>query len=176
MFQDEIKIPKDRIAVLLGVKGKTKREIESKTNTKLRIDSKEGDVTISPQDSLAFFTTKPIILAISRGFNPSLALKILGEENSFELINIQDFSRNSKSRMQVLKARVIGRNGKARRLLELLTHTDLEVYGKTIGIIGLHEDVAIAKQAIINLLNGSKHGNVYAFIDRQKRMKSAKHL
>ncbi|SRR3989344_1605091 len=171
MYQDEIKIPKDRIAVLLGIKGKVKREIESRTKTKLKVDSREGDVFISSEDSLSIFTAKPIIQAIGRGFNPNLALKILEEENSFELIDITDFSRKSKSRLQVLRSRIIGTKGKARRLLELLTHTDIEVYGKTIGIIGLQEDVAIAKQAITNLLQGSKHGNVYAYIERQKRMK-----
>jgi len=47
----------------------------------------------------------------------------------------------------------------------------IDLCEKTIGIIGLQEDVAIAKQAITNLLQGSKHGNVYAYIERQKRMK-----
>jgi len=72
----------------------------------------------------------------------------------------------------VLRARLIGSQGKARKLIEQLTNTDIEVYGKTTSIIGLHHDVMLSKQAVLNLLQGSKHGNVYAFIEKQKRMKS----
>ncbi|HLC58011.1 MAG TPA: KH domain-containing protein [Candidatus Nanoarchaeia archaeon] len=172
MYQDELKIPKDRIAVLVGVKGSTKRDIEKKTNTKIKVDSKEGDVFIFSEDSLAIFTAKLIIQAIARGFNPAIALKLLEEDYCIEIIDITAFSRKSKKRLQVLRARLIGSQGKARKLIEQLTNTDIEVYGKTTSIIGLHHDVMLSKQAVLNLLQGSKHGNVYAFIEKQKRMKS----
>jgi len=172
MFEDGIKIPKDRIAVLVGVKGKTKREIERRTSTKIKINSEEGDIIISSEDSLAVFTAKLIVHAISRGFNPLIALKLLDEENCFELVNIDDFAKKSKKRLITLRARLIGSSGKCRKLIEILTHTEIQVYGKTAGIIGLQENVFLAKHAIINLLQGSKHGNVYAYIDRQKRLKS----
>lgn len=171
MFQETLKIPKERIAVLLGVKGKTKREIEKQTRTRLKIDSLEGDVLIAGEDSLNVFTTKPVIQAIARGFNPSAALRLLDEENCLEILDITEFSKKSKNRLRVMRARLIGSKGKAKKSIEILTHTDIEVYGKTCSILGLQEDVLLAKQAVINLLQGSKHGNVYAFIDRQKRLK-----
>ena len=43
VYQYESKIPKERIAVLIGVKGKVKRDIEVATRTKLKIDSEEGE-------------------------------------------------------------------------------------------------------------------------------------
>src|SRR3989344_5664660 len=171
MFQEVLKIPKERIAVLVGVKGRTKREIEKKTRTRLSIDSDEGDVMLTAEESIDVFIAKPIILAIGRGFNPQAALHLLDEDTQLEIIDITDFSKKSRNRLRVMKARLIGSKGKAKRSIEVLTHTDIEVYGKTCSILGLQEDVLLAKQAITNLLQGSKHGNVYAFIDRQKRMK-----
>ena len=60
----ELKMPKERVAVLIGTKGETKKEIELATKTKLDIDSKEGDVTIRGEDSVKIFNTKLIIQAI----------------------------------------------------------------------------------------------------------------
>ena len=50
-----------------------------------------------------------------------------------------------------------------------MTNTSICVYGKTVGIIGKQENTSLAEHAIINLLQGSKHGNVYAFIEKQKK-------
>ena len=50
-----------------------------------------------------------------------------------------------------------------------MTNTYISVYGKTIGIIGSLEDVYLAKRALDKLVNGSPHGNVYKWIDREKQ-------
>jgi len=44
--------------------------------------------------------------------------------------------------------------------------------GKTVAVIGTHNNVIVTKRAITNLILGSRHGNVYAFIE--KEMKSIK--
>jgi len=169
MFQEGLKIPKKRIAVLIGEKGRIKREIERFTSTKLTINSEEGDVIIESQESLNIFNTKPIIQSIGRGFNPKIALRLIDEENTLEIIDITDFSKKSKKDMIRLKSRLIGTNGKARKMIEMLTHTEICVYGKTVSIIGEQDSVYLAKRAITNLLQGSKHGNVYGFIERTKK-------
>ncbi len=170
MFQEYLKIPKKRIAVLIGEKGKVKREIEKLTSTKLRIDSDEGDVIISSEESIDVFNTKPVIQAIGRGFNPQIALNLLDEENVLEIIDITDFSLKSKKKLLRLKSRLIGTQGKARKTIEILTKTDICVYGKTVSVIGMQENANLAKRAIVNLLQGSKHGNVYNFIERNKKI------
>ena len=53
-------------------------------------------------------------------------------------------------------------------MLERLTKTNLSIYGKTIAIIGQVEHVNLARQAIERLLQGSQHGTVYSFIEKQK--------
>mgnify|MGYP001619881227 CR=1 FL=1 len=167
MFQEEIRIPKDRIPMLIGKKGATKKLIQRKTGTKIRIDSKEGDVIIEGEDSLNVYQTKRVIQSIARGINPEKAL-ILLDEGSLDIINIQDFSGKSKAKQMRLKARVIGTKGKARELLERLTNTEIVVYGKTITIVGKPEDVILAKSCVERLLQGAPHGNVYRWIEKQK--------
>lgn len=168
MYSSEIKIPKERVAILIGKNGKTKNLIEKKTKIILDIDSKEGIAVISDEDSVKIYLVEKIIKAIARGFNPDIALSLLKEDNSFELIDINDFSK-SKNRLKVLRGRIIGTQGKARNILERVTDTSIEVYGKTVGIIGELNNVTLARQAVINLLNGSKHANVYAWLEKQKK-------
>jgi|SRR3989344_1917003 len=167
---EQLKIPKERISVLIGAKGSMKRKIQKLTNTKLMINSEEGDVFIDG-DSLDVFNCLNVIKAIARGFNPDIALKLLDEDVSLEIISLDEFSRNKNDIIR-LKSRLIGTEGRARTHIEELTNTNIAVYGKTVCIIGNVDDVFIARQGIINLINGSKHGNVYLFIEKQKKKKN----
>ncbi|MDD5650764.1 MAG: KH domain-containing protein [Candidatus Nanoarchaeia archaeon] len=168
-FVQDIKIPKERIAVLIGTKGFIKKKIQSKLNVKLTIDSEIGLVTISGEDNLKVYEAKGVIQAIARGFNPDIALILLNEENCFESVDITEYSKNSKSKLIRLRSRVIGRNGYARSYLERLTNCYISVFGKTVSIIGEINDVTIARKGIEHLLRGSKHANVYLWIEKQKK-------
>ena len=167
-MSEELKIPKERVAVLIGEKGSTKRKIQKLTNTKIFVSSKDGDVTIEGEDNYRIFVTGNIIKAIGRGFNPDVALKLLKEDYAFDMISINEFSGKSKKQEERIKSRAIGTDGKARKTLEKMTNTNLCIYGKTIGIIGSLEDVYLAKRALDKLLNGSPHSNVYKYIEREK--------
>lgn len=166
MFFEEIKIPRQRVAVLIGKKGEIKKLLERKTNTQIKV-TKEGEVSLSSENSISIFNALPIISAIGRGFNPEIALMLLDESCIFELIPIKDYAKNEKS-MERIRARVIGREGRAWKMLESLSGVFISVYGKTIGIIGKIDDIDIAKRAIEKLLKGAPHGNVYKFIETEK--------
>lgn len=168
-FQYELKIPKERIAVLIGKDGQIKKDIEENTKTTITIDSKEGDVFVAGDDALGLYTAREVIRAISRGFNPDIALQLLKQDYVLEIIPLVEFSGKSKDGLLRLKGRVIGKQGKARRVIEDLTECNLCVYGKTISIIGLADKVMITKQAIINLLKGSTHANIYKFLEKKRR-------
>ena len=145
-----------------------KRRIEKKTQTKIKVNSQEGDVLIVGQDSLGVYEARHVVQAVGRGFNPDVAVRILHESMRFELLNIQDYTGKSKKKMVRLKSRVIGLKGRAWKMLEQMTGTTISVYGKTVGIIGKVEDVLIARQAVESLLNGAPHGNVYKWIQKQQ--------
>ena len=53
--------------------------------------------------------------------------------------------------------------------IERLTGCAISVYGKTIGIVGETDNVAIARQAVAMLLQGSMHKTVYQFLERKKK-------
>ncbi|MBU1204960.1 MAG: KH domain-containing protein [Nanoarchaeota archaeon] len=161
------KIPKERIAVLIGTDGITKKQIESATNIKLKIDSKEGDVFLEGEDALGLYSAREVVKAIGRGFNPDIALLLLKQDYMLEMINMADYIK-SKNQMIRLKGRVIGAEGRSRKTIEELTETYISVYGKTIGIIGFSENVAIAKRAVESLLSGSPHSSVYKWLEKRR--------
>lgn len=167
-FAYEIKITKDRIAVLIGKNGEIKKQIEDTTHTTIKIDSTEGDVQVRGEDALSLYVTRDIIQAISRGVNPEIALRLLKPEYMFEQIDINDYSKKSNHQIR-LKGRIIGKDGRARKTIEELTNSNITIYGKTISIVGETEMVSLARRAIESLLQGSPHANVYHFLEKQRR-------
>lgn len=165
-FSYDLKIPKDRIAVIIGPKGKMKRELEEQTKTKIKVDSKEGDVQLVGKDSLNLFSLREVIKAIGRGFNPEIAMLLFKQDYTLEIVDITDYNRQ-KSHIQRLRGRVIGADGKARVTLERLTETFIVVYGKTISVIGSNERCMLARRAVETLLEGSTHASVYKWLEKQ---------
>lgn len=167
----DIKIPKERIGVLIGEDGKTKSKIEKESGAELEIDSETGVVEIDVSDiddPLMPMQVEDVIKAIGRGFNPKKALKILDKDVYFELLDMRDYVGKSPNAVHRISGRVIGKNGRSREIIEELTETHVSVYGNTIGIIGGSVEVGIAKRAIEMLLTGSEHSTVYSFLERSR--------
>ena len=165
----ELKVPKNRVAVIIGKEGAVKKELEEATSTKLNIDSKEGDVFVSGEDALGLYTAREIIRAIGRGFNPDIAKLLLKPDYIFEVVDLREFTGKSINAMLRLKGRVIGKEGKSRKLIEELTETFISVFGKTVSIIGAAEDASSSRRAIESLLKGSTHANVYKWLEKRRR-------
>ena len=174
-FEDNILVNKKRIAVIIGSKGKTKRKIEDRTKAKLTINSDTGNINIKAKDGLKLFMAQNVIKAISRGFNPKVAIKLTYPENQFDLIKITDYV-NSKNALHRVKGRVIGRGGKSRETIEELTETSIVIFGKTVGIIGEYRGVMLAKEAITSLINGSPHSNVFKWLEKEHVKRSQNKL
>ena len=168
LFRCELKIPKERVAVLIGKKGMVKKEIEENTKTKIKIDT-DCNIFITGEDGLALYIAKEVIRAIGRGFNPDIAFLLLKPDYAFELINLKDFAGKSKKALIRLKGRVIGKDGKSRKTIEELTQCYISVYGKTVGVIGASEQALMARKAIEALLRGSPHSSVYRWLERKRR-------
>lgn len=151
---DEIKIPEQRKGVLIGEKGSVKTEIGKKTNTVISID----DGIEIEGEALDVLKAKEIIKAIGRGFSPEKAFKLLDDE--FRLIIISLGQETDKS-MRRMFSRIIGRNGRCKRKVEMRTNTDICIYGKTVSIIGDWRNVEKASEVIDLLLRGKPHSYVY---------------
>lgn len=163
----ELKIPLERVAVVIGKSGSMKEELEKKLECKLAIDSKEGDISISSDDALKLLLATDVIKAIGRGFNPDIALLLAKENFSLEIINLTDYS-SKKNHQERIKGRVIGRDGRSRSIIEEHTECHISVFGKTIAIIGPAENVRTAHKAVTSLLGGSPHAYVYKWLERQR--------
>ncbi|MCJ7713075.1 KH domain-containing protein [Candidatus Bathyarchaeota archaeon] len=168
-----VRIPGERIGVLVGPEGSVKHYIEKKLMVKLQIESDAGGVTIivseQASDPSTFFTAKNVVTAIGRGFSPDHAFRLIrNDDEIFDYIDLRVIFGRSESDMRRMKGRIIGSNGKTRRLIEELSESSLVIYGHTIGIIGTFEQVDIARNAIQMILNGSQHLTVYKFLQRKR--------
>ena len=168
-FSYDLKMPKDRIAVLIGPKGRTKKELESQTKSRIVVDSKEGDVKLQGKDSLALFSLQDVVKAIGRGFNPEFAQLLLKQDYTLEVVDIPEHGGREKNHLVRLRGRVIGADGKARTTIERITETFVVVYGKTISIIGTTERALLARRAVESLLEGSTHAAVYKWLEKSAK-------
>jgi ribosomal RNA assembly protein len=169
-----LRIPKERVGVLIGPEGKVKKWIEEKLSVELQIDGEAGDVTLilaeKAEDPSLLFKAKDVVTAIGRGFSPEHALRLIRDEEAMlDVIDLRTVFGRSESDIRRVKGRIIGMNGKTRRTVEELTDTNVSIYGHTIGIIGNIEQVQAAREAIQMLIDGSLHSTVYRFLHRKRR-------
>jgi len=171
-FEQAIKVPKDRVGVLIGKSGKVKSMIEEACGVKLEIDSEYGDVTIrnsaKPEDMQPFKAVE-IVTAIAKGFSPQRANRLLESENVLHIIELKEFVGKSDSALERIKGRIIGIDGKARKTMEQLTGAYISVYGHSVAIIGNSDEIRLANEAIAMLAKGSMHKSVYNMLQEARR-------
>ncbi|NIA10151.1 MAG: RNA-processing protein [Nitrospiraceae bacterium] len=163
-----VKIPLERVAVLIGKNGEVKKKIED-YGTEIHVDSKTGDVTIKGDDAVVELDTQNVVKAIGRGFSPEHAMLLFNENYYFELIDVRDYVGKKTKSIHRVAGRIIGRGGKTRAAIEDATDTKISVYGTTVGLIGGIGGMDVAIRAVEMILNGSNHSTVYHFLDKEKK-------
>jgi ribosomal RNA assembly protein len=165
-----LRIPNERIGVLIGKGGETKKELEERTGVKIEVDSETGEVKIvSYEDPAEVLRAINVIRAIGRGFSPERAFRLLEDDLiSLDIIDLSEFARNKKD-LERMKGRIIGRGGRTREIFEELTGTLISIYGKTVAIIGYPEQIQAVRKAIMMLVDGAPHGAVYAYLEKIRR-------
>jgi len=167
-----IRIPKERVGVIIGKDGETKKTIERIAQIRLEIDSEEGDISFNDQeakDPLMPLKVEDIIRAVGRGFSPDHAFRLFNEDTELYIFDIYDYVSKKDTHLTRMKSRVIGREGKTKRVIEGLTGGVLAIYGHTVAVIADYESMDIAKKAIDMLLCGSEHPTVYRFLEREMK-------
>lgn len=167
-----VTIPLERMGVLIGKEGSIKNKIEDAFNAVLLVQSQSGVVDIIPREGSADPTTilraRDVALAIGRGFSPERALELVDDDIVLDIIDLRETFGRNESDIARLNGRVIGREGKIRRLIEEMTDAKVSVYGHTISMIGEYETVTAAREAIELLLKGKQHSTVYKLLRKIK--------
>jgi ribosomal RNA assembly protein len=167
---DCILIPKERIAVLIGVKGKVRKEIEKRGGVKIEIDSESGEVAVTrdlKKDPVPAMIALDVVRAVARGFSPQKAYKLWQPNIYLETLDLSEFLGSGKA-LDRVRARIIGREGKVRGYMSRLTTTDIVIYGKTVSILGGPENVNLAKEAVLKIIDGLPHNAVFKFLESHR--------
>jgi len=142
---------------------KNKANLEKELNVKIGISGREISFSGKPEEE---YIAEQIIEAINFGFPISDALKIKNEDFMFEKINIKECT--PQKNFERIRGRIIGKDGKALKTLSVLGDCNIELSGNKLGIIGEAESIKNVEEACKLLIKGSKHANVYAYLEKHK--------
>ncbi len=167
-----IKVPLERVGALVGKDGAVKEEIERRCAVNLDIDGKTGETRIT-FGAEALIESNPfkaydIVSAIARGFSPQRAFSLLEEEKILTLVDLREYAGKSENAMVRIKSRLIGSEGKARKVIEELSQTEISIYGHTVAIIGDSEASKVAQDAIDKLARGGTHKATYELLQKHR--------
>jgi ribosomal RNA assembly protein len=140
---------------------KNKKQLMEALSIDITSRGKEIYIKGSPENE--YFGEK-VLDAINFGFSISTALLIKKEDLLFEILNIKDHT--ARNDLERIRGRIIGKDGKALKVLSGLTTCYFEINNNQIGIIGSPECIENAQNACISIIKGSKHSNVYAHLEK----------
>lgn len=142
---------------------KNKEKLEEKLHVKIKNRGKEIIIKGKPENE---YIAEAVIEALEFGFPFSVAMMIKDQEYMFEIINIKDHT--NKKDLKRIRARIIGKGGRTLKTLNMLTGCNFELKDNSIGIIGDPEHIKNAQEAVISLIRGAKHSNVYNYLEKHQ--------
>jgi len=148
-----------------------KRHIEQSLNVRLDV---RGNIIFFSGKAEDELVCREVIEAINLGFSVSQALDLKHEDSAFEKILIKSLSKRKD--LSQVRARIIGSGRKVLRTIESLTGAEIVVHENIVGIIGPVECVKKASFAVKKIIMGSKHTNVYAWLEQQVAIEREKFI
>ncbi len=166
-----VKVPPDRLGVVIGVEGSVKREIMERMGVMMTIDSENSMVILESETGAPINLMKAgeVVKAIAYGFPPEKAFRLMEDDQVLVIVDLKQIVGDSPNHLKRVKARIIGEKGRARRTLEEMTGTYIHVGDTYVAIIGDYERATVAKKAVEMLAEGRMHGTVYKHVDRMLR-------
>jgi KH domain-containing protein len=144
---------------------KNKKRLETRLKVKLTNRGNEIYIEGKPEDE---YIAEKVIEAIDLGFPYSVAMLIKEEDCTFEIMNIKEFT--NRKDLQKVRARIIGKKGKALKILSKLSDCHFELKDNSLGIIGDPECMKKTRESVISLIGGAKHRNIYARLEKNKTL------
>tara|TARA_Y100000310_G_C20416235_1_gene684453 strand:+ start:322 stop:840 length:519 start_codon:yes stop_codon:yes gene_type:complete len=115
------------------------------------------------------FVAIEVLEAINLGFSADRALELTQDGFMLQTVHIKDITKRHD--LERVRARIIGTHGRTLKTLQNLTNCDLAMNDNEIGLIGPIQEMEDAVQAVTSLVQGSKQGNVYGRLERQRKKK-----
>ncbi|MBU0760500.1 MAG: hypothetical protein KJ600_00190 [Nanoarchaeota archaeon] len=143
---------------------KLKLQLEKKLNVKIKI---LGRNVVIDGSSLDEYDARIFFDAVNFGFSVKKALLLKEEDFVFRVVHIKDYTKRN---LKVVKSRLIGKKGKTRRTISLISGCEVLIKEGEVGIIGDAEDVEDTETAIINIIKGSKQSNVYRYLEKMNTL------
>ncbi|MCH8519669.1 MAG: KH domain-containing protein [Nanoarchaeota archaeon] len=165
--EEQVFVSLSRLPVVIGQEGSTRKLIESKFEVSLNIDSKSGEIIINGEDSSKRYVTSLVLQAINYGFSPENALLLEDEFIVLDVIDVKKSVRDSH-RLKVVMGRVIGQEGKTRKLIEEITMCKVTIKDNFVAVIGKFENVQLVHEALSMLIKGASHKSFYGYLERNK--------
>jgi ribosomal RNA assembly protein len=135
---------------------------------------RELKVVITSKNNIVFVEGKAedeymaisVIEAINLGFTIQQALILTQNEFILEKINIKGITKRHD--LGTVRGRVVGSDGKTKRIIEGLGDCLLSLHDNTVGIIGRADEIQGTLIALTSLIKGKKQAKVYSYLERQK--------
>lgn len=157
----------DRIPVFIGSNGNQKKIFEKKFNCNIIVNSKNGEVDITCDDSVNLFILSNIISAINHGHSPKNAMKLEDENFVFDIIDVKRMIKD-QARLKVVLGRIIGKEGSTRKAIEEVTQCSVSVKDHFVSVIGPFENTILVHEALDMLIKGASHKSFYSYLERNK--------
>ena len=135
---------------------------------KCKIVVQDENQVVIEGDPYEEYTAKNVIAAFGRGFDINQAYVLLSEDYFFTPINLKELFKTKDQIMRV-KARIIGREGRAKEYIESVSGAKLCIYDNTISLIGTIEQTKVANIAIQILIEGGTHKKAYRIMEKARR-------
>lgn len=159
-------IPRKRILTFIRENNAVIREIERVGSVKLKLTGDELEIE---GEGGTEWIAEQVINAICYGFEPKRAYKLFKDEYFLEVVDLDLALHRSEKAIERYKGRVIGTAGKVKKTIESLSGAFIVVGEKKIYVLGIFQEMRVAKEAITRLLEGSTHEKVYQFLERNKK-------
>lgn len=136
--------------------------IENKV--KVKVGFGKGNVSVNGNE-LNEYLVEQVIRAVDFGFHVDDALLLTSDDFVLEFIEVKEHTR--RKNLKEVRSRIIGTGGKARKTIQKLTGSMIVIHNNTVGVIvdSTHLDAVV--QGIESLIQGAKHGNVFAYLEKQ---------
>lgn len=142
---------------------KNRTRLEKVLGVKISVNQSEITIEGAAEDE---YIAEKVLQALDFGFPMKIALGIKKNEFLFEILNIKEYTRRKD--FERIRARIIGKGGKSLSTLSNLTECFFELKDNMVGIVGPAENIKNAQEGILALIRGSKHGNVYSYLEKHQ--------